>query len=208
MPSSEKDFPQLDEKAAEMAQPKETEKNASSDSDSTTSDHSVKPVTSDMTEKRIFKNVLVICTFFFLNFISYGGLASLQSSLHLEEGMGVITSAIGFASLAMSCLLLPKIAIRFIGHKWVMSISLIGYLFWMAANGYAVWATMIPASIICGMCGATLWTTQAAYFAIMAKHYAAKKGQDPRAVTALFFGIFFAFFRTSKYRVGANFAAQ
>lgn len=155
------------------------------------------PQSPEMSERRIMKNVLVICFVFFLNFMAYSGMAMLQSSLHREEGMGVITSAIGWASLALGCLLLPKIAIRLLGHKWCMSIALIGYVLWMAANGYAVWGTMIPASIIVGVSGAVLWTTQGAYFAVFAKHYARKTGQDPKEVTALYFGILFAAFRTS-----------
>lgn len=155
------------------------------------------PQSPEMSERRIMKNVLVICFVFFLNFMAYSGMAMLQSSLHREEGMGVITSAIGWASLALGCLLLPKIVIRLLGHKWCMSIALIGYVLWMAANGYAVWATMIPASIIVGVSGAVLWTTQGAYFAVFAKHYARKTGQDPKEVTAFFFGILFASFRTS-----------
>jgi len=155
------------------------------------------PQSPEMSEKRIMKNVLVISIVFFLNFMAYSGMAMLQSSLHRDEGMGVITSAVGWASLALSCLLMPKIAIRLLGHKWCMSIAIIGYVLWMAANGYAVWATMIPANIIVGFSGAILWTTQGAYFAVAAKHYARKTGKDPKQVTSLFFGIIFAFFKTS-----------
>lgn len=73
-----------------------------------------------------------------------------------------------------------------------MSLSLIGYILWMAANGYAVWATMLPASIVIGVCAATLWTAQGSYFTIVAIKYAEKTKQDSGAVISRFFGLLLA----------------
>ena len=38
----------------------------------------------------------------------------------------------------------------------------------MAANGYAVWATMVTTSIIVGLAAAPLWTAQCSYFTLVA----------------------------------------
>ena len=151
-----------------------------------------------MSERQILKNVFLISLTFFLLFTAYGGLSSLQSSLHIQEGMGVITQSILYGVMAFSCLFLPKMAIRFLGHKWLLILSMTGYILWMAANGYAVWGTMVPASILVGLCACTLWTSQCAYFSIVAKKYAEMRGESVDAVNARFFGIFFAIFRLSK----------
>lgn len=151
----------------------------------------------DISKRGIMKNVIVLSISFVTMFAAYASLSALQSSLHLQQGMGVINQAVLYAVMAVSCLLLPKMAIRAVGHKWSMTVSLVGYVLWMGANGYGVWATMLPASVVAGMSAAVLWTTQGSYFSILAKHYAMKTKQEPAAVTSFFFGIFVAFFAFS-----------
>src|SRR6218665_1818532 len=152
----------------------------------------------DMTKRQILKNVIVVSVVFLLNFLAYGGLMALQSSLHVQQGMGVIAMAVVYGSFALASLTLPKIAISLLGHKWSMSVALTGYLLWMAVNGFGVWATVLPASIVVGICGATLWTTQGSYLTILARHYAIKTDQQTAPVTSLFFGIFTAIFVNCK----------
>ena len=148
-----------------------------------------------MSPNRILKNVFVISLVFFLIFAAYGGLSRLQSSLHRDEGLGVICSAVVYGTMVIACLFLPKLAVTYLGHKWCMTISLLGYILWMAANGYAVWATMVPASIILGIAATTLWTPQCSYFTIAAEHYGKQKGIESDAALTRFFGIFFFFFQ-------------
>ena len=82
--------------------------------------------------------------------------------------MGVTTQAVLYTALVISCFFVPTLLINVIGHKWTMPLSFLGYISWMAANGYAVWATMVPTSIIVGIAAAPLWTAQCAYFTIFA----------------------------------------
>ena len=39
--------------------------------------------------RRVWRNIVLLSLAFMLNYISYGGLSSLQSSLHVQEGMAV-----------------------------------------------------------------------------------------------------------------------
>ena len=151
----------------------------------------------DMTRetRRVWKNVIVISISFFFNFGSFGGLLRLQSTLNRVEGMGVITLSIMYVVLVISCLLLPKLIIRFIGHRWTIVVSFSGYILYMAANGYAVWGTMVTSSVLVGLCAAPLWTAQCSYFIIMAQHYERLTGQTTHHVVARFFGLFFMFFQ-------------
>lgn len=120
-------------------------------------------------KKRIMKNIILISLGFLMTFNAYQGLARLQSSLHRDEGMGVITQSVLYASLMISCFFLPTLIIHAIGHKWTIPLSFCGYITWMAANGYAVWGTMVTTSIIVGFAAAPLWTAQCAYFTIIAE---------------------------------------
>ncbi|KAK2160044.1 hypothetical protein LSH36_141g04013 [Paralvinella palmiformis] len=148
-------------------------------------------------KRRIMKNIVLISVAFFLNFTSYNGLARLQSSLHRDEGMGTTNQAVLYAALVLSCLFVPKLLISVIGHKWTIPLSFSGYILWMAANGYAVWGTMVTTSILVGLCAAPLWTAQCAYFTKIATRYAQLTGEPEPVVVSRFFGIFFMFFQCS-----------
>ncbi len=151
-------------------------------------------------EKRnIMKNVFLISLSFLFTFNAYQSLARLQSSLHLDEGMGVINSSVLYGALILSCLFLPKFIIHWIGHKWTIPLSFMGYILWMAANGYAVWETMVPASILLGFAAAPLWTAQCSYFTIIGRRYSELNGEEEQSVISRFFGIFFFFFQLCKY---------
>ena len=146
-------------------------------------------------KRRIIKNVLLISVAFLFNFNAFQGLSRLQSSLNRVEGLGVITSSVIYGTLMVSCMFIPKFIINLIGHKWTITISFSGYILYMAANGYAVWGTMITASILVGLCAAPLWTAQCSYFTIIGARYAKINKEDTDAVVSRFFGIFFMFFQ-------------
>ena len=57
--------------------------------------------------------------------------------------------------------------------------------------GVAVWWTMVPASMLVGVCAAPLWTAQSDYVTTLAKEYARLKHQNDESVIALFSGIFY-----------------
>ena len=143
---------------------------------------------------RIMKNICLISVAFMLIF-NYSGLFSLQSSLHRVKGMGVITSSINMASVMLSCMFLPKIIIKLIGHKWTIVIALWSYILYIAANGYAVWGTMITVNILMGLWAAPMWTAQCSYFTIIGRRYAKLNKEKEDVVVARFFGIFFMILR-------------
>lgn len=150
-------------------------------------------------KRKILKNILLISFAFLLNFTAFQGLSRLQSSLHKVDGMGVINSAVLYAFLMLSCMFVPKLLTTRIGFKWTIPLSFSGYILWMAANGYAHWYTMVPASIIVGICAAPLWTAQCSYFTKMGGRYAELNQEDEQAVITRFFGYFFMFFQMCEY---------
>ena len=146
---------------------------------------------------QILRSIVAMGVVFMLLYTSYSGLFSLSSSLHIQEGMGTICASVRYTSLVISSLFFPKLLITYIGHKWTVCVSLVGFIIWMAANGYAVWATMIPASIINGVFVASLWAAQGAYYTLMGQEYAALNGLDTENVVAWFFGMFYMFYLAS-----------
>jgi len=159
-------------------------------------------VVQDLTEnywfyskRRILKNVILLGFAFLLDTTPIIGLGRLQSSLHRVDGLGVIASSVLYGSLIISSMFLPKLLITAIGHKWTMVVCYVGYILWIPANGYAVWATMIPASIIVGLCSAPLWASQLSYITAIADQYSKISLETKDAVITRFMGIFFMFFQ-------------
>ncbi len=87
---------------------------------------------------KIMKNIYLISFAYFLVFTAYLGLARLQSSLHDDAGLGTISQSVLYASLVVSAMFLSNMFINFVGHKWAIPISIIGYIVWMLANGYVI----------------------------------------------------------------------
>ena len=146
-------------------------------------------------KNRIMKNVCLISLAFLLLFTSYSGLSRLQSSLHRDEGMGTVTQAVLYGAMVLSCMFTPNLLFSQIGYKWSIPLSMSGYILWMAANGYAVWGTMVTASILVGLCAAPLWTAQCVYFTKLATRWHHMTGETEAVIVSRFFGIFFMFFQ-------------
>ena len=151
-----------------------------------------------LTDRQVVKNVVVISVVFLLLYTSYTGLSVLQSSLHSEGGLGVYTQSLVYAASLVSSLFLPRVLVTLLGHKRGMAAAILGYILWMAANGYAVWGTMVTASIIVGMAKPCMGSLYAAYFTIVARKYARMKGESVMFVSTKFFGIFFIIYRLSE----------
>lgn len=146
-------------------------------------------------KRHIFKNVVLLGFAFLLGTTPIIGLGRLQSSLHRVDGLGVIAASVLYGSLIISSIFLPKLLISRIGHKWTTVVCYIGYILWIPANGYAVWATMIPASIAVGLCSAPLWASQLSYITIIASQFSKISHKKQDTVITRFMGIFFMFFQ-------------
>jgi len=144
---------------------------------------------------RILKNVVLLAIAFLLDATPIIGLGRLQSSLHRVDGLGVIASSVLYGSVIISSMFLPNLLIRSFEHKWTTVICYVGYILWIPANGYAIWVTMIPASVIVGLCSAPLWASQLSYITILAGQYAKVSQEKQDTVITRFMGIFFMFFQ-------------
>ncbi|CAH1798683.1 unnamed protein product [Owenia fusiformis] len=147
---------------------------------------------------RILKNITVVSFAFLLNFTAYQSLQSLQSSLNRVEGLGTAGLAVLYASLLVSSVFLPKAIIKRIGCKWTISAALFCYTIYIGANFYATWATIIPASIVVGLCAAPLWTAKCTYLTESAVVYAKMNEEKAESVINKFFGIFFMAFQSGQ----------
>ncbi|XP_049914777.1 protein unc-93 homolog A [Epinephelus moara] len=146
---------------------------------------------------RNFKNVLVVSVGFLSLFTAYGGLQSLQSSLNAEQGMGVASLSVIYASIIISSMFLPPIMIKNLGCKWTIVVGMACYVSYSFGNLYPGWYTLIPTSVILGLGGSPLWSAKCTYLTISGNTQAAKDGNKGSDVINQYFGIFFFIFQSS-----------
>ncbi|XP_070705640.1 protein unc-93 homolog A [Pempheris klunzingeri] len=146
---------------------------------------------------RNFKNVLVVSVGFLSLFTAYGGLQSLQSSLNAEQGMGVASLSVIYASIIISSMFLPPIMIKNLGCKWTIVAGMACYVTYSFGNLYPGWYTLIPTSVILGLGGSPLWSAKCTYLTISGNVQAAREGKRGADVINMYFGIFFFIFQSS-----------
>ncbi|XP_007948681.1 protein unc-93 homolog A [Orycteropus afer afer] len=143
------------------------------------------------------KNVLVVSFGFLLLFTAYGGLQNLQSSLNSQAGLGVAALSTLYGAILLSSMFLPPLLIKKFGCKWTITGSMCCYVAFSLGNFYASWYTLIPTSILLGLGGAPLWSSQCTYITILGNTQAKKSGRASKDVVNQYFGIFFLIFQSS-----------
>lgn len=98
----------------------------------------------------ILKNVITISMGFLFLFTAFQSLQNLQSSLNVDEGRGLASLSVIYASLIISCMFVPPYLIGRLGCKWALVVSMISYVLYTVANYYVEWWTLIPASFLVG----------------------------------------------------------
>ncbi|KAK3085508.1 hypothetical protein FSP39_004334 [Pinctada imbricata] len=151
-----------------------------------------------MTKFQILRNLFVVSFAFMFMFTAFQSLTNLQSTLNREEGVGTGGLAILYGALVISCLFVPPFVIGHLGCKWTIAASMVCYIVYMAANFYAIWGLMAPASVIIGLGAAPLWSAKCTYLTQMSVWYAKMTGATEDDIINRFFGFFFMFFQTSQ----------
>ena len=72
---------------------------------------------------RTYKNLIVLCVAFLLQFTAFNAIGNLQSSLNTEADVGVNSLSIIYAFLVFSSIFLPHPLIAILGLKWTIVIS-------------------------------------------------------------------------------------
>lgn len=134
------------------------------------------PVISNSTEVcftrfQIKKNFCILCAGFFIFLNAYDGLHMLQSTMNHEKGAGVISQTIYMVFFCISSLMCPKYIISKFGCKLTMIVSLCLFLPFVVANLYPKMSLLLITSIINGIAGPLLWSSQCQYLNEMAFLY-------------------------------------
>ncbi|XP_072033725.1 protein unc-93 homolog A-like [Amphiura filiformis] len=155
-------------------------------------------VEDDWSSGKIIRNLICVSAAFLFLFTAFQGISNLQSSINCDQGLGVASLAIIYATLIFSAIFVPSFVIRHLGLKWTLVGSMCCYTLYMIANLYPSWGTVIPASILVGLGAAPLWSAKCTYLTTIGMRYAVIKRETRDAIVNRFFGVFFLFFQSSQ----------
>ncbi|XP_031844360.2 UNC93-like protein [Nomia melanderi] len=147
---------------------------------------------------RITRNVLVIGAAFMVNFTAFMGATNLQSSINADQSLGTFTLASIYGSLIFSNIFLPTLIISWLGCKWTISLSILSYVPFMAAQFYPKFYTMIPAGFLVGIGAGPLWCAKCTYLTVAAEAYATLSDVATDVLVTRFFGVFFMFYQMAQ----------
>ena len=145
---------------------------------------------------RAYMNILGAGFSFMLISSSVLALASLQSSLNDDGGLGLATLAIGSASFLISGLFSSSL-IKIFGTKYTIILGYITSLLYILTNYYPQWYTLVPGVITYGIGHGPNLAAVNVHVTIIAVKYAPRFNEKTDHMIAYFTGIFTMFFRLS-----------
>ena len=157
---------------------------------------SVDTVTVKHSRLRYRKNLIVLSVSFILVFTAFRSVQNLQSSLNAQHRLGVIAMGCVHGTMFLTCLFAP-VLINKLTSKWTIVLGLLFYLFWIAANFYPHFYTLIPTSIGVGFGQSLAWGAQVTYIQKLALDYAHLSKELTHQELAKFNGVFLACFQTT-----------
>lgn len=101
--------------------------------------------------RRTYKNLIVISLGFLFLFTAFQALQNLQSSIHDDENLGLVSLCVIYAALVTSCMFVPPLLINKLGCKYTVMLSMSGYVLYTVAMFHPRYWTLVPASALLGM---------------------------------------------------------
>lgn len=121
--------------------------------------------------RTFWKNCSVVSLSFLFLFMGYYPISAVQSSLNDDDGLGTAALSAKYASMALGNLITNNAIVDYFGCKWTMSIGMLMYSSYIAANYYPSWYTLIPFGILSGVGGSAMWNAQGTYLTRLCDKY-------------------------------------
>ena len=137
---------------------------------------------------KAYKNLLGVCLSFATCYGSFNGMINLQSSINANHGLGLASSAIIFVFAIFTKLFVSGVLVHTLGSKYSSCIGYALHLFYIAANYYPSWYTLIPGSAICGIGNGIMWVSVEVHLSQSARSHATLLNKSPNNLIGLFMG--------------------
>ena len=159
-------------------------------------DGQYRSTTNQFSKWKYIKNFTVLSLSFILVFSAFRSIQNLQTSLNSKMNLGFITMGCVHGTMFLTCLFTP-VLVNKLTSKWTIVLGLIFYLFWIAANFYPHFYTLIPTSIGVGFGQSLAWGAQVTYLQQLSIDYAYVSKELSQQELARFNGVFLACFQTT-----------
>lgn len=140
---------------------------------------------------KLWKNCAILTLAWLCLFMGYNSINTVQSSLNSDQGLGVAALCVEFASMAFGNLFTDSAIIKRLGCKWSVALGMIVYAFYMAANFYPAWYTLVPLAAVSGITSAAMWVAQSTYITRLGQEYANHMGLNADKAKSKFIGILY-----------------
>ena len=152
--------------------------------------------TNNFSKWKYIKNFTILSVSFILVFSAFRSIQNLQTSLNSKNNLGFITMGCVHGTMFLTCLFTPVLVNRFTS-KWTIVLGLMFYLFWISANFYPHFYTLIPTSLGVGFGQSLAWGAQVTYLQQLSIDYAYVSKELSQQELARFNGVFLACFQTT-----------
>ncbi|XP_064599106.1 protein unc-93 homolog A-like isoform X2 [Liolophura sinensis] len=140
------------------------------------------------------KNVVLLSVGGMLSYTAFLSLRNLQSSLNHQKGVGLISLAGGYGMFMLGSLISPFV-VKALRPKRAILLAIALQVFYVAMNIYPSFYTLLPTTMIVGLCNAFLWVAVNTYLTYLAADYSKLSGKSLGTVMSTFFGIYFMIFQ-------------
>lgn len=123
----------------------------------------------------IWKNFIALCSGLMLAFMSFLPLRNIQSSIYPVDNLGTICLSSMYAAFIVGCTVSPWL-VQNARPKGLVLFAVASHVFYMAANLYPSYGTLIPASLVFGFLQAPLWSVQELLIGSYGSSYSAITG--------------------------------
>ena len=151
--------------------------------------------TLNVTKKRTWRNLLMLCVAFTIVFTGVTSLLILDRFTDITGELRFTSLTSLYAGLVISCFFSPLV-IRILGCKYIFVIGFCCYALYVASHFYQRTYTVIPTAVLVGVASGNVASSQGVFMNGLAINYAAATHSSMETSLSLFTGIFFAFFQT------------
>ncbi|XP_078483266.1 protein unc-93 homolog A-like [Ciona intestinalis] len=128
--------------------------------------------------KELIRDMLIYYFGLLLVCSAHYSLLHLQSSLNVQDGLGVASVTANYAAVLFGGIFLSSNFLYFLDMKTGIVVTDATYLFFVAANFYPEFYTLVPASIIAGFGKILFWVSAGAFNVYFAKALAVTGSKD------------------------------
>ena len=136
---------------------------------------------------KAYKNLFGLCISFICCFGAFLGILNLQSSINSSGGLGLAANSTLYGVFVLCAIFFP-LYVRVVGNKLALISGYFGFLVYSCCNYYPSWYTLIPGSVVLGVCTGPVWVGMYSHSTLTAVKFSSALNEEPKNAIALFNG--------------------